>query len=146
MLDVIRSVLIYSWQKYDYIIFVRYLMGTAYLPAPLHRVAYHFFALLVPKSNAMFYLDTAPQEAYRRIRQTRRSHEMFESIDALRKVRVKALSLALIGKWRIIDADKPIEEVEMAIKKLLSAPCRRYTTQLISSQENSQTLHEAAGQ
>ncbi len=119
MADVIRSILLYAWQKYDHVIFVRYLMGTAYLPSPVHRVAYHFFALLVPKSDAMFFLDITPREAYRRIRRTRENQEMFESINELRKVRVKGLSLALIGKWRIIDANRSVEEVEMEILKLL---------------------------
>lgn len=119
MVDVIRSILLYTWQKYDYVIFVRYLMGTAYLPSPLHRIAYHFFALFVPKSDSMFFLDTTPQEAYRRIRLARKDQEMFESINELRKVRVKGLSLALIGKWQIIDAGRSIEEVGVEIQKLL---------------------------
>jgi len=121
MADVIRSILLYSWQKYDYIIFVRYLMGTAYLPSPLHRIAYHFFALIVPKSDSMFFLDTTPQEAYRRIRRARADQEMFESINELRRVRVKGLSLALIGKWKIIDTNRSIEAVELEIRKSLGA-------------------------
>jgi len=119
MVDVIRSIFLYTWQKYDYVIFVRYLMGTAYLPSPLHRIAYHFFALFVPKSDSMFFLDTTPQEAYRRIRLARKDQEMFESINELRKVRAKGLSLALIGKWQIIDADRSIEEVGVEIQRLL---------------------------
>lgn len=119
MMDVIRSILIYTWQRYDHIIFVRYLMGTAYLPSPLHRIAYHFFALFVPKSEFMFFLDITPDVAYKRICQARRDQEMFESLEALRKVRAKALSLAMIGKWTIINADKPREEVAMTIKQLI---------------------------
>jgi len=119
MADVIRSILLYTWQRYDYVIFVRYLMGTAYLPSPLHRIAYHFFDLFVPKSNAMFFLDTTPNEAYRRIRRTRKNQEMFEDINELRKVRVKGLLLAFVGKWAIIDANRSIEEVGMEIRKLL---------------------------
>jgi dTMP kinase len=119
MADVIRSILLYSWQKYDYLIFVRYLMGTAYLVSPFHRIAYHFFASFVPKSDLMFFLDIRPQEAYRRILQTRRKREMFESMNELRKVRAKGLSLALIGKWKIIDANRSIEEVGTEIRKKL---------------------------
>jgi thymidylate kinase len=119
MADVIHSILLYSWQKYDYVIFVRYLMGTAYLPPPLHRIAYHFFVLFVPKSDAMFFLDTTPCEAYRRIIRTRKNQEMFESIGELRRVRVKGLSLALTGRWTIIDANRSTEEVGAEIRKLL---------------------------
>ena len=121
MADVIRSILIYAWQKYDYIIFVRYLMGTAYLPSPLHRIAYHFFALFVPEPDAMFFLDAAPEEAYRRIRQNRKRHEMFESVPELKKIRVKGLFLAQIGHWIIINADKSADEVEVEIIKMLMA-------------------------
>jgi dTMP kinase len=119
MLDAIRSVLAYSWQRYDYIIFVRYLMGAAYLPSPAHKFAYRFFALLVPKSDSMFFLDTTPEVAYRRIREGRKTHEMFEEIDSLNEVRAKGLLLASIGGWTIIDADRTPPEVELEIRNHL---------------------------
>jgi dTMP kinase len=116
MLDVVRSIMLFSWQKYDYVIFVRYLMGTAYLPSPIHRIAYQFFASVVPKSNYMFFLDVSPQEADKRIRQTRNETEMFESLEELKKMRRKALTLALMDRWTIIDAGQPISEVEKDIE------------------------------
>lgn len=119
MLDVIRSILFYSWRKYDYVVFVRYLMGTAYLPSPLDRIAYHFFASVVPTSNLMFFLDVNPEEAYRRIQQERKRREMFESLEELKWIRHKALSLALIGNWTVIDANKPVKDVEKEIRKSL---------------------------
>jgi dTMP kinase len=119
MLDVIRSILLYSWRKYDYIIFVRYLMGTAYLPKPLHRIAYSFFAFTVPTSEFMFFLDVKPEEAYKRIQQTRRRLEMFESLEELEEVRLKALSLALTGKWTILDANKSMDTIEKEIRERL---------------------------
>jgi dTMP kinase len=115
MLDVIRSLLLFSWRKYDYMIFVRYLMGTAYLPAPLYRIAYHFFASIVPTSNLMFFLDVQPEEAYRRIVKARKSLEMFEQLEELKRTRQKALLLASLGKWTILDANKPVNEIERAI-------------------------------
>jgi dTMP kinase len=119
MLDVIRSILLYSWQKYDYIVFVRYLMGTAYLPSPVHRIAYHFFASIVPTSDLMFFLDVKPKEAYRRIHLTRERLEMFESHEELEQNRQKALSLALIGNWAVLDANKPIAKVQEQIRKFM---------------------------
>lgn len=119
MLDVIRSVLIYSWRRYDYVIFVRYLMGTAYLPSPLHRITYHFFASIVPTSEIMFFLNVDPEEAYRRIQEMRGRREMFESMEELKRTRCKALSLALMGNWIIINADEPVDDVEKEIKKSL---------------------------
>jgi len=119
MLDVIRSILLHSWRRYDYVIFVRYLMGTAYLPSPLHRIGYHFFASIVPTSNLMFFLDVNPEEAYRRIQQERNKREMFESLVELKRIRHKALSLASIDKWTIIDGNNPISNVEKEIRKSL---------------------------
>jgi dTMP kinase len=115
MVDVIRSILFYSWRKYDYVIFVRYLMGTAYLPSPIHKIAYNFFAIWVPKSNFMFFLDVRPEEAYKRIMHTRKRLEMFESLGELEKIRRKALSLAFMGSWKIVDANKPINDVHEKI-------------------------------
>jgi dTMP kinase len=90
-------------------------MGTAYLPYPLHRIAYHFFALTVPTSDFMFFLDIKPKEAYRRIRQAREKREMFENIEELERIRFKALSLALTGKWKVINANKSVSDIEKEI-------------------------------
>ncbi|MBX5328529.1 thymidylate kinase [Candidatus Bathyarchaeota archaeon A05DMB-5] len=119
MVDVIRSILFYYWRKFDYIIFVRYLMGTAYLPSPLHRIAYHFFALVVPKSNFMFFLDVTPEEAYKRIQHGRKRREIFESLKELKRIRRKALFLALIDEWKIVNANKPAAEIAREIKDQL---------------------------
>jgi dTMP kinase len=117
MLDVVRSILLYSWRKDDYIIFVRYLMGTSYLPSPLFLAAYDFFACFVPTSDFMFFLDVTPKEAFRRILQTRKRREMFESLEDLELVRRRALALASRGKWTIINADKSVEDVEKEIQR-----------------------------
>jgi len=121
MLDVVRSILLFSWRRYDYVVFVRYLMGTSYLPWPLYKIAYHFFASIVPTSNFMFFLDVTPKEAYRRILQTRRRYEMFESLEELEVTRQKALSLVSTGKWTIINADRSIFDVEKRIMESLLA-------------------------
>jgi len=101
------------------VIFVRYLMGTAYLPSPLHRIAYHFFTFIVPTSNLMFFLDVNPEEAYRRIQQMRKRLEMFESLEELKRIRRKALSLTSMGKWTIINANELIKDIEEEIRKSL---------------------------
>ena len=115
VLDVMRSTIRCPWWLYDYVVFVRYLMGTAYLPPPLHRIAYHFFAALLPRPGFRFFLDVEPEEAHRRIVESRSQLEMFESLEQLREVRWKALSLALMNGWTIIDANRSEEEVEAQI-------------------------------
>ena len=119
MLDVIRSILLYSWRSYDYIIFVRYLMGTAYLPPPIHYIAYQFFVATVPTSEHMFYLDVSPNVAERRLRENREQLEMFENISELERTRLKALALASTGKWTIVNADKSRKKVQEIIRESL---------------------------
>jgi len=119
MVDVIRSVLLYSWREADFIIFVRYLMGTAYLPSPLHSIAYNFFATIVPKSNYMFFLDVYPEEASSRIAKNRTQTEMFENLIALRKVRTKALALTRFGKWTIVNSNGSVGKTASKINMQL---------------------------
>ena len=94
-------------------------MGTAYLPAPLHKIAYHFFTSVVPKSELMLFLDVNPDEAASRITRHRSEKEMFEDIDALSKVRTKALELAHSGKWIIVNSNRSVIEVAATIKKIV---------------------------
>lgn len=119
MVDVIRSILLFSWRRADFVIFVRYLMGTAYLPSPLDVFAYNFFSSIVPKSNKMFFLDVSPNEAAARIAKNRIQPEMFESLNALKRVRAKSLSLTRFDKWTIIDSNKPVAEIALELKTKL---------------------------
>jgi dTMP kinase len=128
MMDVIRSILLYSWRRVDFIIFVRYLMGTAYLPSPFHVVGYNFFALLVPKSEHMFFLDVNPEVATSRIVKNRSSIEMFENLNALKKVRSKALELTRFDEWIIIDSNRSSIDVALALNRNLSISALNFKT------------------
>jgi dTMP kinase len=119
MFDVIRSVALYSWRSVDYVLFVRYFMGTAYLPAPLHTVAYNFFSKILPKSGGMIFLDLQPNVAAARLKANRKELEMFESLASLKKVRAKALSLTRFDSWIIIDSGKSIVQVFHAVQSEL---------------------------
>lgn len=89
------------------------------MPSPLHKMAYHFFALIVPTSDFMFFLDVEPHEAHRRIQLTRERQEMFENPQELEQIRRKALSLALVGNWKVVDANRSLAKVESEIRKSL---------------------------
>jgi len=119
ILDVLRSVLLTPWQAQDYVVYVRYLMGTAYLPPPLDAIAYGFFAILLPRPKITFFLEIEPVEAHRRIDEGRDVREMFESIDQLEKIRKRALSLARAKSWAIVDANGAEEEVSNLILRML---------------------------
>ena len=115
IIDVIRSVIRCPWWIPDYVVFVRYLMGTAYLPTPLDRIAYVFFALLLPKPKHKLYLDVAPERAYSRILENREQREMFESLEQLRRVGSKAKRLAMLHGWSIIDGNLEEEDIQSMI-------------------------------
>ena len=117
--DIIRSITLYAWRRVDYVIFVRYLMGTAYLPSPAHRVAYGFFARLVPTKGSLIYLNVSPDEAFRRVVENRVKAERFETIEELNKTSDKALSLASDGKWAIVDGNRSIDEVQVEIRRIV---------------------------
>ncbi len=114
-LDVMRSIKIYHGRG-DTLIFVRYLMGVAYLPMPLAKIFYGFFSKILPTSEYMFFLDVEPEESLRRIA-TRAEKEMFENYEDLLKVRKKALKLA--NNWNIINTSRSIEEVQEQIDRIL---------------------------
>ena len=120
MLDVLRSIRKYYRRKdIDTLIMVRYLVGTAYLPERLARYAYQFFLGFVPTSKYMFFLDAPPKLVLERI-SDRDEKEMFETYEALVKVRKKALKL--VKNWIIIDASKSIEntfsKIEIKLNEL----------------------------
>lgn len=115
--DVLRSIRIYYRKpKHNTLILVRYLMGIAYLPKVSGRIAYKVFEKLVPISKYMFFLDASPEVLLTRIKQ-RKEKEMFETYDALVRVRKKALDLA--KGWYIIDTAKPIEDTYAKIEIIL---------------------------
>lgn len=116
--DIIRSVKLY-YNQADSVIFVRYLMGVAYLPFPLAKIFYKFFESFLPKTKYMFFLDISPKEAISRL-QSREDIEMFENFQDLVKVRKKALKLA--SKWYIIDADGDVEQIQKQIIQILDKP------------------------
>lgn len=117
-LDVLRSLRIYYRRPHhDTLIMVRYLMGTAYLPSRLAKIAYRVFDKFVPTSDYMFFLDAPPKELLERIKK-RKQKEMFETYEKLVTVRKRALNL--VKDWHIIDTTKPIELTYAQIEVILN--------------------------
>ncbi|HHH77738.1 MAG TPA: thymidylate kinase [Thermoplasmatales archaeon] len=115
-LDVIRSVRKY-YGKADTFIVVRYLAGVAYLPLPVAKILYKFFETFLPTSEYMFFLDVEPEESLKRIEARAGKREMFENLEELKDVRRKALEL--VRGWHIIDANRPIGEIQEEIGDIL---------------------------
>ena len=120
LLDVLRSVTLYYWRRVDYIIFVRYLMGTAYLPNILYKLGYLFFLRMVPRSPRMFFINTSPLEAHRRIERNRSKKEMFESLERLEKVHKKVSKIASRPEWIVIDGDQPEDLIHQEVRSVLA--------------------------
>ena len=117
MLDVLCSIKkYYGIKEYDTFIMVRYLMGTAYLPQRLAKIAYDLFENFVPTSDYMFFLDASPTKLLKRFEE-RDELEMFETLDELVKVRKKALFLA--DGWNIIDTTGTVESTFSHIWNIL---------------------------
>jgi len=117
MLDVLRSVRKYSRREdIDVLIMVRYLVGTAYLPERLAKIAYRFFLGFVPTSKYMFFLDASPDDLMARL-DSRSELEIFESLKSFKKVRKKAL--LLVRNWYVINASGSIKETYSSIDKIL---------------------------
>ncbi|MFH1013998.1 MAG: thymidylate kinase [Thermoplasmatota archaeon] len=117
MFDVLRSIRkYYHPHQQGTIIMVRYLMGTAYLPKRTVKFGYTFFERFVPTSPYMFFLDAAPDVLLERIKE-RKEQEIFETYDALIKVRDKAL--LLVDHWHVIDTSGTIEDTFLKMKTIL---------------------------
>lgn len=119
MLDVIRSVLYYRWSGKEYIVFVRYLMGTAYLPSPLHRWAYAVFKFIMPVGDHMFFIDVSPEVAHKRIEENRTEIEMFESLERLQKVRGRVLELSARKEWNVLDGDQELGLIQSEMRRIV---------------------------
>jgi len=117
--DVYLSIFQYSWRHVDYVIFVRYLLGTAYLPSPLHKIAYRFFSCLVPNPKNMIYLNVSPNVAESRLKKNRNHRERFETFQELKKVSHKAWDLVSTGGWIIIDGDRSPNEIHEEIISII---------------------------
>lgn len=122
--DVLTSVRWYKKQRQGTIIFVRYLLGTAYLPPRLAPLGYRVFRALLPFPDLAFFIDIEPEVALRRIKARGHTPEMFETMSKLEAVRNVAKQLAKDEWIRIdnsIDGESPFKETEKALHNGLAA-------------------------
>jgi dTMP kinase len=101
------------------VIFVRYLLGTAYLPESLAPVGYGLFRRLLPFPDLALFIDIEPEVARRRIASRGHRPEMFETHDKLVAVRKVARALTA-REWVIIDnsvdGERPFEDVRRILR------------------------------
>ena len=118
-LDVLASVRQYNRTKDGVVIFVRYLLGTAYLPPKLAHLAYNFFRRILPFPDTPLFIDIEPSVAIRRIEERNHAREMFETEETLRRIRHVAHSIAA-GEWIVVEnseeGERPFEAVQDILK------------------------------
>jgi dTMP kinase len=105
-------------QRYDTIIYVRYLMATAYLPERYIHLGYHFFAKILPVPRRLLLVDIDPKVALRRIEERNEAKEMFEDIESLCKIRRKVLRLAFNG-WTVIENNVDVKDIPPGLVKII---------------------------
>lgn len=118
--DVLASVRWLRKKADGTVIFVRYLMGTAYMPRRLARPAYRFFRNLLPFPDLALFIDIDPEVAVRRIAARGQRPEMFET--AYRLASVRSVAKGLVGKdWVTVDnsedGEAPFREVERILRE-----------------------------
>jgi len=103
VLDVLISVakVRTEFRRYDDLVFVRYLMGTAYLPKRFAKQGYDVFSKLLPVPERLLLADIDPEKALQRIASREDREEMFENLPSLKKGREKILMLS--DGWVILD-------------------------------------------
>ena len=109
--DVLRSLSVMKKEakRYDTVIFVRYILATAYLPDRLAPLSYEFIAKLLPVPKRLLLIDIDPAVANERISKRAEKKEMFEDPANLKKAREKLLLLAS-KDWKVIDNSHPMEK------------------------------------
>lgn len=118
--DVLQSVRELKSKDKGAVIFVRYLLGTAYLPPSLAPFGYSAFRNLLPQPDLAIFIDIEPEVAIRRIRARGHAPEMFETPERLASVRKIAKGL-VVDEWvtidNSIDGTAPFQAVERLLKE-----------------------------
>ncbi len=120
MFDMLVSVgrLRHLRKEYQVVIFVRYLMGTAYLPTRLAPIGYDLFWKLLPTPNRLLLVDIDPAVALERILERDGEREMFENLDSLIRVRNTVLRLAS-DEWEIMDNSGDRENARSGLMEII---------------------------
>lgn len=118
-LDVLVSVREYKRLRSGRVVFVRYLLGTAYLPRRMAHRTYTLFRRLLPFPDLPLFIDVEPAVAIHRIEIRDHVREMFETEGQLSQIRAVALSIAK-GEWIIVnnseDGESPFEQVREILR------------------------------
>lgn len=119
--DVLVSVMNLAKERDRTVIFVRYLLGTAYLPERLAPYGYAVFRRLLPFPDLALFIDIEPEVALKRIEARDATREMFETREQLDKVRSVALGLTSSDGWVRVDNSEDGERSFREVERLLAS-------------------------
>jgi dTMP kinase len=118
--DVLQSVRQLKSTSQGMVVFVRYLLGTAYLPSRLAPYGYVAFRNLLPRPDLAIFIDIEPEVAIRRIRARGHAPEMFETPERLAAIRNVAKGL-VADEWvtidNSIDGQAPFQAAERMLRE-----------------------------
>jgi dTMP kinase len=117
--DVLMSVRWYKRQDDGTVVFVRYLLGTAYLPRRLAPLSYAVFRRLLPFPDLALFIDIEPDVAIRRIEARDHTREMFETVEKLSQVRTVARAITSSADWVTVDNSPDGEGAFLEVERLL---------------------------
>jgi dTMP kinase len=117
-LDVLWSVRQFKKNREGTTIFVRYLLGTAYLPRFLAPTGYAIFRKWLPFPDLALFIDIEPEVALKRIERRDHRREMFETKTRLEAVREVA-KLVTHEEWVILDNSEDGEAPFARLKEIL---------------------------
>lgn len=104
-------------KEYDDVIFIRYSMAVAYVPASLVPITSRIVEAVLPVPDVKILMDIDPDVAFSRIESRGESLELFETPDRLRRTRGKIMMIA--DGWNIIDNTKSDVELRERIMEML---------------------------
>lgn len=120
-LDVLGSLSRFRRSDDGTFVFVRYLLGAAYLPERFAPAGYRLIRNLFPFPDLAMFIDIEPSVALRRIELRDHRREMFETLEKLESVRRVAKALTA-HEWVVIDNSEDGEApFDRAAEALVSA-------------------------
>lgn len=119
-IDVLGSVAALKRSPAGTTVFVRYLLGTAYLPKRLAPTGYRMFRNLLPFPDLAIFIDIEPEVALRRIEARDHRREMFETREMLESVR-RVAKMLTTEEWTVIDNTEDGEAPFEMLSSVLAA-------------------------
>ncbi len=96
---------------------VRYTLSAYYLPDPIAEPVFRLFSSVMPRPDAMIFIDLDPETAMERAGSRGNEREMFENLGSMKEMRERILS---VPGLTVIDGSGTPEETAERMMKAMS--------------------------